>query len=135
MIYLFSIQLFFILMNFLFRSFKYISIFLLKRVPKQTGRPLVLKDVIIMKNIFPAFIAILFFNIFLPSQKVNAQKKDKPVNIIFDSDMGPDYDDVGALGAGLQTCDCPLLKLAQVSRPVTVRYSPLISSWRRSPDL
>ena len=26
-----------------------------------------------------------------------AQKKDKPVPIIFDSDMGPDYDDVGAI--------------------------------------
>src|SRR5437588_7500019 len=26
-----------------------------------------------------------------------AQKHSKPVNIIFDSDMGPDYDDVGAI--------------------------------------
>jgi pyrimidine-specific ribonucleoside hydrolase len=29
--------------------------------------------------------------------KVSAQKQTKPVNIIFDSDMGPDYDDVGAI--------------------------------------
>ena len=28
---------------------------------------------------------------------VAAQKKPKPVAIIFDSDMGPDYDDVGAI--------------------------------------
>ena len=28
---------------------------------------------------------------------VSAQEKRKPVNIIFDSDMGPDYDDVGAI--------------------------------------
>jgi pyrimidine-specific ribonucleoside hydrolase len=30
-------------------------------------------------------------------QVVNAQKKVKPVPVIFDSDMGPDYDDVGAI--------------------------------------
>jgi pyrimidine-specific ribonucleoside hydrolase len=35
---------------------------------------------------------ILFFIMF----NVNAQKQ-KPVSIIFDSDMGPDYDDVGAI--------------------------------------
>src|SRR6266478_52019 len=28
---------------------------------------------------------------------VQAQKNSKPVSIIFDSDMGPDYDDVGAI--------------------------------------
>lgn len=28
---------------------------------------------------------------------VKAQNEEKPVNIIFDSDMGPDYDDVGAI--------------------------------------
>ena len=28
---------------------------------------------------------------------MNAQAQHKPVNIIFDSDMGPDYDDVGAI--------------------------------------
>jgi hypothetical protein len=27
----------------------------------------------------------------------NTQAQHKPVNIIFDSDMGPDYDDVGAI--------------------------------------
>ena len=50
-----------------------------------------------MKNNILLFIALLLCNIFLPGQKVNAQEKEKPVNIIFDSDMGPDYDDVGAL--------------------------------------
>src|SRR3954465_13091135 len=35
---------------------------------------------------------ILFFIMF----NVNAQKQ-KPVSIIFDTDMGPDYDDVGAI--------------------------------------
>jgi inosine-uridine nucleoside N-ribohydrolase len=50
-----------------------------------------------MKNNILLFIALLLCNIFLPGQKVNAQKKEKPVNIIFDSDIGPDYDDVGAL--------------------------------------
>jgi inosine-uridine nucleoside N-ribohydrolase len=31
------------------------------------------------------------------SANVFAQKSNKPVNLIFDSDMGPDYDDVGAI--------------------------------------
>ena len=55
------------------------------------------KDVIIMNKIFSVFISFLFFIIFSPLQKANAQKKAKPVKIIFDSDIGPDYDDVGAL--------------------------------------
>jgi inosine-uridine nucleoside N-ribohydrolase len=49
-----------------------------------------------MKNIsaalFLLFISTLFF---IPQMK--AQAKQTPVRIIFDSDMGPDYDDVGAL--------------------------------------
>jgi inosine-uridine nucleoside N-ribohydrolase len=41
------------------------------------------------------FISLLFF--FSYSATVIAQQKQKPVPIIFDSDMGPDYDDVGAI--------------------------------------
>ena len=35
--------------------------------------------------------------LFIFAVPLNAQKRIKPVPIIFDSDMGPDYDDVGAI--------------------------------------
>src|ERR1700761_4159137 len=40
---------------------------------------------------------IVFMLIFCCAINCFAQKAAKPVNIIFDSDMGPDYDDVGAI--------------------------------------
>ena len=40
---------------------------------------------------------ILVFCLLLQVVSTPAQEKDKPVAIIFDSDMGPDYDDVGAI--------------------------------------
>jgi hypothetical protein len=41
----------------------------------------------------------LIFSCFLllASVSITAQKQAAPVSIIFDSDMGPDYDDVGAI--------------------------------------
>ena len=39
----------------------------------------------------------LCFFLLLGSVSVTAQHKTKPVPVIFDSDMGPDYDDVGAI--------------------------------------
>lgn len=49
-----------------------------------------------MKNIFAAFFLLLISTLFFVPQ-MKAQTKQTPVRIIFDSDMGPDYDDVGAL--------------------------------------
>ncbi|HZW64073.1 MAG TPA: nucleoside hydrolase [Hanamia sp.] len=49
-----------------------------------------------MKNILTAFFLLLVSTLFFVSQ-MKAQTKQTPVRIIFDSDMGPDYDDVGAL--------------------------------------
>ncbi|HEY2584053.1 MAG TPA: nucleoside hydrolase [Mucilaginibacter sp.] len=43
------------------------------------------------------FIYLFFVAILCCTANVFAQKPSKPVNIIFDSDMGPDYDDVGAI--------------------------------------
>lgn len=40
---------------------------------------------------------ILCFCLLMQAASVPAQKKATPVSIIFDSDMGPDYDDVGAI--------------------------------------
>jgi inosine-uridine nucleoside N-ribohydrolase len=40
-----------------------------------------------MKNLLPAFIFLSMFSV----------AQSQPVNVIFDSDMGPDYDDVGAI--------------------------------------
>src|ERR1700760_4970423 len=43
------------------------------------------------KTLFVIFCCLLAFN-------AKAQKPNhKPINIIFDSDMGPDYDDAGAI--------------------------------------
>lgn len=39
----------------------------------------------------------LFFCILINVSLVYSQSKSKPIPIIFDSDMGPDYDDVGAI--------------------------------------
>ncbi len=41
--------------------------------------------------------SVIFFLIFCCAINVSAQKTAKPVHLIFDSDMGPDYDDVGAI--------------------------------------
>jgi inosine-uridine nucleoside N-ribohydrolase len=43
------------------------------------------------------FLSILLYTILCCPIGVFAQKHAKPVNIIFDSDIGPDYDDVGAI--------------------------------------
>ena len=40
---------------------------------------------------------VLCFYLLLQFVSLQAQKKAKPVSVIFDSDMGPDYDDVGAI--------------------------------------
>jgi len=40
---------------------------------------------------------VLFFSLLVQAVSMPAQKTQKPVAIIFDSDMGPDYDDVGAI--------------------------------------
>ena len=49
-----------------------------------------------MKNISTAFFVLLISTVlFVPQMK--GQINQTPANIIFDSDMGPDYDDVGAL--------------------------------------
>jgi pyrimidine-specific ribonucleoside hydrolase len=40
---------------------------------------------------------IIFFFLFCCATGAMAQNKAKPVFVIFDSDMGPDYDDVGAI--------------------------------------
>ena len=46
-----------------------------------------------MKRKIPLLFLCLFFIINVSAQ----QRKQQPVNIIFDSDMGPDYDDAGAI--------------------------------------
>jgi inosine-uridine nucleoside N-ribohydrolase len=48
----------------------------------------------IIKQLSPVFILLFFITGFLSAQPA---KTKKPVPIIFDTDMGPDYDDVGAI--------------------------------------
>ncbi|MFH5884677.1 nucleoside hydrolase [Halalkalibaculum sp. DA3122] len=45
---------------------------------------------------FKYFLIVFLVFIGIPDIS-NCQNKEKPVSVIFDSDMGPDYDDVGAL--------------------------------------
>src|SRR5687767_3243409 len=40
---------------------------------------------------------VLCFYLLIQSVSSIAQKKSEPIAVIFDSDMGPDYDDVGAI--------------------------------------
>lgn len=48
-----------------------------------------------MKHFLSFFLAALF--LFWSCTTLNNKKNDNPVKIIFDTDLGPDYDDVGAL--------------------------------------
>jgi len=48
-----------------------------------------------MKHFISLFLAALF--LFWGCTNLNSKKSDKRVKIIFDTDLGPDYDDVGAL--------------------------------------
>ncbi|MEO6845468.1 MAG: nucleoside hydrolase [Ginsengibacter sp.] len=92
-----------------------------------------------MKNIFPALIAFLFINSFLPVQKVTAQKKEKPVAIIFDTDMGPDYDDVGALAilhAMADNGECNILAtISSNKHELTVPVLSVINTYFKQPDI
>ena len=46
---------------------------------------------------YSIILIVAFFLLFGIHQTIYAQKTDKPVKIIFDTDMGPDFDDVGAI--------------------------------------
>lgn len=92
-----------------------------------------------MKKILLALIAFLFFNIFLQVQKASAQKPDKRVAIIFDTDMGPDYDDVGAL-ALLHTMadngECNILAtMSSNKHDLTVPVLSVINTYFKRPDI
>ena len=92
-----------------------------------------------MKNIFPTLFAFLFFNSFLPLQKVNAQKQDKRVAIIFDTDMGPDYDDVGALAilhAMADNGECKILAtISSNKHDLTVPVLSVLNTYFNRPNI
>lgn len=58
------------------------------------------------KQISFVFLLVLFFG-------VNAigQKKQPPIPVIFDTDMGPDYDDVGAIALLHSYADSGFVKI------------------------
>jgi len=92
-----------------------------------------------MKKYSSIFIAFLFFNPFLSWEKVNAQKTDKPVNIIFDSDMGPDYDDVGALAilhAMADNGECNILAtISSNKNSLTAPALSVLNTYFKRPDI
>jgi inosine-uridine nucleoside N-ribohydrolase len=92
-----------------------------------------------MKNNILLFIALLFCTAFLPGQKVNAQKKEKPVNIIFDSDIGPDYDDVGALAilhAMADNGECTILAtISSNKHDLTTSSLSVLNTYFKRPEI
>ena len=91
-----------------------------------------------MKNAICAFVAFLFLNLFLINQ-VHAQKKHKPVTIIFDSDMGPDYDDVGALAilhAMADNGECKILAtISSNKNSLTAPALSVLNTYFERPDI
>lgn len=85
------------------------------------------------------FIAILFFPVFLLCQKATAQQKQAPVNIIFDSDMGPDYDDVGALAmlhAMEDNGECTILAtISSNEHSLTAATLSVLNTYFNRPDI
>lgn len=92
-----------------------------------------------MKNIFPALIVFFFTNVFLLPQKVNAQKHGKLVAIIFDTDMGPDYDDVGALAilhAMADNGECKILAtISSNKHNLTVPVLSVLNAYFNGPNI
>ena len=92
-----------------------------------------------MKKNIATSIVLLLFSIFMSSQKVLAQQKHKPVNIIFDSDMGPDYDDVGAIAilhAMADNGECNILAtISSNKNPLTVPALSVLNTYFKRPDI
>src|SRR6185437_2287851 len=92
-----------------------------------------------MKNILPTLIVFLFSNFFLLPQKVNAQKQEKRVAIIFDTDMGPDYDDVGALAilhAMADNGECKILAtISSNKHNLTVPVLSVLNTYFNRPNI
>jgi len=92
-----------------------------------------------MKNILPTLIVFLFSNVFLLPQKVNAQKQEKRVAIIFDTDMGPDYDDVGALAilhAMADNGECKILAtISSNKHNLTVPVLSVLNTYFNRPNI
>src|ERR1700730_828181 len=69
---------------------------------------------------------IVCLYIFFPF--LQAQKTTKPVSIIFDSDMGPDYDDVGAIALLHAFADQGKVRiLATIASTKYINVGPVLS--------
>jgi inosine-uridine nucleoside N-ribohydrolase len=92
-----------------------------------------------MKQIISAAIALLILNPFWTTEKANAQKKVNPVAIIFDTDMGPDYDDVGALAilhAMADNGECNILAtISSNKHDLTVPVLSVMNTYFNRPNI
>jgi inosine-uridine nucleoside N-ribohydrolase len=92
-----------------------------------------------MKQIISAAIALLILNPFWITEKANAQKKVNPVAIIFDTDMGPDYDDVGALAilhAMADNGECNILAtISSNKHDLTVPVLSVMNTYFNRPNI
>jgi len=92
-----------------------------------------------MKQIISAAIALLILSPFWITEKANAQKNVNPVAIIFDTDMGPDYDDVGALAilhAMADNGECNILAtISSNKHDLTVPVLSVMNTYFNRPNI
>jgi inosine-uridine nucleoside N-ribohydrolase len=89
-----------------------------------------------MKNYLPAILSLILLIIFIP---VRAQNKQAPVSIIFDTDIGPDYDDVGAMAllhAMADSGECRILAtIASNKHPYIAAVLNVLNTYFKRPAL
>ena len=82
---------------------------------------------------------VLFFSLCWGQQALIAQSSEKPVKIIFDTDMGPDFDDVGAitiLHALAAKGECEILAtLASDGYPYIAPTLEVFNRYFKKPDI
>ena len=72
------------------------------------------------------YISLLLFSVIISAAACFAQK-NKPLSVIFDSDMGPDYDDVGAIAMLHAFADIGKQKFWLLLPVVNIRMLQLLS--------
>ena len=83
---------------------------------------------------------LLMLTVLLPENKVEAQPvKSKPVNLIFDTDIGPDYDDVGAMAVLHALADSGKVKILATMASNQSKYSAsvmdVLNTYFKRPDI
>ena len=83
---------------------------------------------------------LLMLTVLLTENKVEAQQvKSKPVNLIFDTDIGPDYDDVGAMAVLHALADSGKVKILATMASNQSKYiasvMDVLNTYFKRPDI